>query len=879
MERLGLNEIRRRFLDFYASKDHYVGKSASLIPQNDKSILIINSGMAPLKAYFAGTETPPKKRMCTCQKCIRTGDIDNVGHTARHGTFFEMLGNFSFGDYFKKESLTWGVEFLTQHLGFPLEKLWATVYLDDEEAINIWKSLGMDPAHIVRLGKEDNFWEIGLGPCGPDSEIFYDRGEAFGCGKPDCRPGCDCDRFLEIWNHVFTQFSKEEDGSYSNLAHPNIDTGMGLERMACVMQGTDSIFDVDTIKYILDGVVEKSGVTYHDGEKATDVSIRIITDHLRALTFMIADGIMPSNEGRGYVLRRLLRRAARHGRILGMQGSFLVELSNRVIAVSGEAYPELIEKKDYIQKIIQVEEDNFAATIDKGEEIIAGYIDELKQAGQTVLDGARAFKLYDTFGFPLELTEEILAENGFTADKDGFQKHMQAQKELARKNRKSNEDEGWDKQELELDVAKTVFTGYDRLLDTGKVLAIIVDGKSSESIGEDQKGLVITDQTPFYAEGGGQVCDKGFMSTVTEADDEKIFDAEVLKVEKKDGIFYHTIQVLANEIHVGDEVLLAVDPEKRYASARNHTATHLLQKALREVVGSHVEQAGSMVNENVLRFDFSHFEAVSAAHLEVVERLVNEAINNFLPVNTAEMTMEEAQKTGAMALFGEKYGATVRVVNAGDWSIELCGGTHVKNTGEIGAFKIVSEGGVASGVRRIEAVTGAGVLQTAKQAEALTAQVCETLKCNKTVLVDKARSMAEELKALKKELEELKKAAMGGEVDAMVANAKEINGVKLICKEFADFQIADLRNLSDDIKAAHQGIVMVFATVNGPKVTFLVSVTDDLLDKGYHAGNMIKQIAAACGGGGGGKADMAQAGAKDASKIKEAFEVAEALIK
>ncbi len=879
MERLGLNEIRRRFLDFYASKDHYVGKSASLIPQNDKSILIINSGMAPLKAYFAGTETPPKKRMCTCQKCIRTGDIDNVGHTARHGTFFEMLGNFSFGDYFKKESLTWGVEFLTQHLGFPLEKLWATVYLDDEEAINIWKSLGMDPAHIVRLGKEDNFWEIGLGPCGPDSEIFYDRGEAFGCGKPDCRPGCDCDRFLEIWNHVFTQFSKEEDGSYSNLAHPNIDTGMGLERMACVMQGTDSIFDVDTIKYILDGVVEKSGVTYHDGEKATDVSIRIITDHLRALTFMIADGIMPSNEGRGYVLRRLLRRAARHGRILGMQGSFLVELSNRVIAVSGEAYPELIEKKDYIQKIIQVEEDNFAATIDKGEEIIAGYIDELKQAGQTVLDGARAFKLYDTFGFPLELTEEILAENGFTADKDGFQKHMQAQKELARKNRKSNEDEGWDKQELELDVAKTVFTGYDRLLDTGKVLAIIVDGKSSESIGEDQKGLVITDQTPFYAEGGGQVCDKGFMSTVTEADDEKIFDAEVLKVEKKDGIFYHTIQVLANEIHVGDEVLLAVDPEKRYASARNHTATHLLQKALREVVGSHVEQAGSMVNENVLRFDFSHFEAVSAAQLEEVERLVNEAINNFLPVNTAEMTMEEAQKTGAMALFGEKYGATVRVVNAGDWSIELCGGTHVKNTGEIGAFKIVSEGGVASGVRRIEAVTGAGVLQTAKQAEALTAQVCETLKCNKTVLVDKARSMAEELKALKKELEELKKAAMGGEVDAMVANAKEINGVKLICKEFADFQIADLRNLSDDIKAAHQGIVMVFATVNGPKVTFLVSVTDDLLDKGYHAGNMIKQIAAACGGGGGGKADMAQAGAKDASKIKEAFEVAEALIK
>ena len=879
MERLGLNEIRRRFLDFYASKDHYVGKSASLIPRNDKSILIINSGMAPLKAYFAGTETPPKKRMCTCQKCIRTGDIDNVGHTARHGTFFEMLGNFSFGDYFKKESLSWGVEFLTQHLGFPLEKLWATVDLDVEVAINVWKSLGMNPDHIVRLGKEDNFWEIGLGPCGPDSEIFYDRGEEFGCGKPDCKPGCDCDRFLEIWNHVFTQFSKEEDGSYSNLAHPNIDTGMGLERMACVMQGTDSIFDVDTIKYILDGVVEKSGVTYHDGAEPTDVSIRIITDHLRAMTFMIADGIMPSNEGRGYVLRRLLRRAARHGRILGIEGSFLVALSNRVIEVSGEAYPELLEKKEYIQKIIQVEEDNFAATIDKGEEIIAGYIDDLKQTGKTVLDGASVFKLYDTFGFPLELTEEILAENGFTADKEGFQTHMQAQKELARKNRKSNEDEGWDKNELDLDIPKTVFTGYDTLLDTGKILAILADGKLTDSVSEGQKAVVLVDQTPFYAEGGGQVCDKGFMSTVTEADDEKIFDAEVIKVEKKDGIFYHTVMVLANSIHVGDEVLLTVDPEKRNAAARNHTATHLLQKALKEVVGNHVEQAGSMVNESMLRFDFSHFEAVTSEQLAKVEAIVNEMIDNFLPVTTAEMSLEEAQKTGAMALFGEKYGSTVRVVNAGDWSIELCGGTHVKNTGEIGAFKIISEGGVASGVRRIEAVTGAGVLQAAKQAENILGQVCEALKCNKTVLADKAKSMAEELKALKKELEEMKKAAMGGEADAMVAGAKQINGVKLICKEFADYQIADLRNLSDDIKAANKGIVMVFATVNGPKVTFLVSVTDDLLDKGYHAGNMIKQIAAACGGGGGGKADMAQAGAKDPSKIKDAFALAESLIK
>ena len=879
MEKLGLNEIRKRFLDFYESKDHYVGKSASLIPRNDKSILIINSGMAPLKAYFAGTETPPKKRMCTCQKCIRTGDIDNVGHTARHGTFFEMLGNFSFGDYFKKESLTWGLEFLTEHLGFPLDKLWATVYLDDEEAIGIWKSIGMNPDHIVRLGKEDNFWEIGLGPCGPDSEIFYDRGEDFGCGKPDCKPGCDCDRFIEIWNHVFTQFSKEEDGSYSNLAHPNIDTGMGLERMACVMQETDSIFDVDTIRYILNGVVEKSGVAYHDGAEPTDVSIRIITDHLRAMTFMIADGIMPSNEGRGYVLRRLLRRAARHGKTLGIKGSFLVELSNRVIEVSGEAYPELVEKKDYIQKIIQVEEDNFAATIDKGEEIIADYIEQLKKDGKTVLDGASAFKLYDTFGFPLELTEEILAENGFSADEEGFKEHMQAQKDLARKNRKSNEDEGWDQNELELDVQKTTFTGYDTLSDTSLVAAIIADGKLVDSVCEGQKAIVIVDQTPFYAEGGGQVCDKGFMSTVVECVEEKIFDAEVLKVEKKDGIYYHTIQVLSNEIKVGDEVLLAVDPEKRHCTERNHTATHLLQKALREVVGTHVEQAGSMVNENVLRFDFSHFEAVTPQQLKEVEEKVNEAINNFLPVSTEEMSMEDAQKTGAMALFGEKYGATVRVVNAGGWSVELCGGTHVKNTGEIGAFKIVSEGGVASGVRRIEAVTGTGVLTAANAAETTVAQVCEILKCNKNALADKAKSMAEELKSLKKEIEEMKKAAMGGEVDAMVAAAKEINGMRLITKEFSEYTINDLRNLSDDIKAAHKGIVMVFATVNGEKVTFLVSITDDLLEKGYHAGNMIKQIAAACGGGGGGKADMAQAGAKDSSKINDAFVVAESLIK
>ncbi len=871
MEKLGLNEIRSRFLKFYESKDHYVGKSASLIPRNDKSILIINSGMAPLKPYFAGTETPPKKRMCTCQKCIRTGDIDNVGHTARHGTFFEMLGNFSFGDYFKKESIGWGVEFLTEHLGFPMEKLWATVYLDDEEAIKIWEDNGMDPSHIVRLGKEDNFWEIGLGPCGPDSEIFYDRGEEFGCGKPDCKPGCDCDRFMEIWNHVFTQFSREEDGSYSNLAHPNIDTGMGLERMACVMQDTMSIFDVDTIRYILNGVCEMSGVEYTDGAKDSDISIRIITDHIRAMTFMIADGIMPSNEGRGYVLRRIIRRAARHGRLLGIEGTFLKELSNRVIEVSGEAYPELVEKKDYIQKIIQVEEDNFNLTLDKGEEIIQEYIDEMVKAGSTVLDGAKAFKLYDTYGFPLELTEEILESKGFTADEEGFKVNMQEQKDRARANRKSSEEEGWDSNSVELDVPQTEFTGYTCLNDESEVLAIIKGESLSESVSEGEKAVIVFDHTPFYAESGGQVTDKGFMT----GDNAK---AEVLKVEKKDGIFYHTVKVLSGGIIKGAKLKMDVSRAKRFETARNHTATHLLQKALREIVGTHVEQAGSMVNENLLRFDFSHFEPLTKEQIREVEERVNEKINEFLPVNTTEMPIAEAQKLGAMALFGEKYGATVRVVNAGDWSIELCGGTHVHNTGEIGCFKIVSETGIASGVRRIEAVTGKGVLNIANSDDQIIDQMAELLKTNRKAVLDKAKSQVEEHKALKKELDDMKKQAMGSSVDDLLKNAKEINGIRLITAEFNDYNINDLRSLSDDIKKDNKGVCMVFAAVSGEKVTFLVSLTDDVVESGHHAGNMIKQIAKIAGGGGGGKADMAQAGGKDVTKVKDALAFAETLL-
>ena len=872
MEKLGLNEIRQMFRDFYVSKGHYPGKSASLIPQNDKSLLIINSGMAPLKNYFAGVETPPAKRMTTCQKCIRTGDIDNVGITSRHGTFFEMLGNFSFGDYFKEQSLEWGLEFIKDWLKIPFDKVWATVYEYDDEAVEIWKKLGMPEERIVRLGKDDNFWEIGLGPCGPCSEIYFDRGPEYGCGKPDCKPGCDCDRYLEFWNHVFTQFSKEEDGSYSNLEHPNIDTGMGLERMACIMQGVDSIFDIDTIRHILDGVVAKSGVEYKDGQAPTDVSIRIITDHLRSITFMIADGIMPSNEGRGYVLRRLLRRAARHGRLLGIQGPFLAELSNKVIEVSGEAYPELVEKKDYIQKLISVEEEKFASTIDQGEEIIRQYVEELKASGKTVLDGEKVFKLYDTFGFPLELTEEILAENGCTADTDGFAANMQKQKELARTSRKVGEDEAWKGSELDIDVPKTEFTGYEKLEDEGNVLVLINESGLVESVEEGQKVKIILDKTPFYAEGGGQVNDNGFMSTQNGV-------VSVEKVEKKDGVFYHIGTVVKGTLKTGDTILAHVDHIRRNKTARNHTATHLLQKALRTVLGTHVQQAGSMVNDKILRFDFSHFEAVTKEQLAEVEKIVNAVINEFMDVSCKEMSMEEAQAAGAMALFGEKYGNVVRVVNSGGWSIELCGGTHVRNTGEIGAFKILSEGGVASGVRRIEATTGTGVLEEAVKAEAIIEKACEPLKCNKNALADKVKATSEELKAVKKELEEIKKAAMGGEVDSMVANAKEINGIKLVTKEFADCSINDLRSLSDDIKAAHKGIVMVFAAVNGEKVTFLVSITDDLLEKGLHAGNMIKQIAAACGGGGGGKADMAQAGAKDATKINDAFAVAENLLK
>ena len=876
MKFMGVNEIREKFLSFWESKGCLRHESYSLVPPaSDKSLLLIPAGMAPLKPYFAGTEEPPRHRMTTCQKCIRTNDIDNVGHTARHATYFEMLGNFSFGDYFKRESITWGWEFVTSEewLGIPKEKVWATVYENDEEAYNIWKDeIGMPAERIVKLGKDDNFWEIGTGPCGPCSEIYYDRGPEYGCGSPDCKPGCDCDRYMEFWNHVFTQFDRQEDGSYLELEHKNIDTGMGLERMACIMQGVDSIYNVDTMQAILQEVCRLAGIKYTGGTQKTDVSIRIITDHIRSVSFMICDGILPSNEGRGYILRRLLRRAARHGRLLGIKGAFLKELCEKVFETSGDAYPDLIERKDYIKKIIGIEEDKFATTIDKGSDILEGYIAEAKKNGNSKLSGQQVFTLYDTYGFPIELTEEIAGDADCTIDSDGFKACMDAQKAQARAARKDEENEGWlDETVMYKDYPQTDFVGYESLCDEAKVIGIVRGMTALKSAGEGEEVRIVLDKTPFYGEGGGQVGDTGLFQT-------EGFKAVVTNTTKVNGVYVHHIKVEAGEIAVGNTLTACVDIERRHAIARNHTATHLLQKALRTVLGDHVEQAGSLVTEDGLRFDFTHFEAISKEDLAAVEDIVNNEILKFSDVDTKVLPIEEAKKLGAMMLFGEKYGNEVRVVNVPDFSMEFCGGTHVANIGQIGSIKITSESGVAAGVRRIEAVTGSVVKNMLVKEEVLIGQVSETLKTTPANLAKRAEALNEELKALKKELEELKKANMSSGLDDMIKSADEINGAKLITKQFDGASIDDLRNLSDDIKKNYASVVMVFAAINGPKTTLMVSVTDDLLDKGYHAGNMIKQIAAVCGGGGGGKADMAQAGAKDASKLPEAFALARQLM-
>lgn len=869
MEKIGLNELRDMFRDFFVSKGHYAGGSASLIPRNDKSLLIINSGMAPLKPYFAGLETPPAKRMTTCQKCIRTNDIENVGKTARHGTFFEMLGNFSFGDYFKEESLNWGWEFITEWLHMPEDKLWATVYEEDDQAVEIWKKIGMPEERIVKLGKDDNFWEIGLGPCGPCSEIYYDRGPEYGCGSPDCKPGCECDRYMEFWNHVFTQFSREEDGSYSDLEHKNIDTGMGLERLACIMQGVDSIYDVDTVRHILEAITAMAGVEYQAGNNKVDVSVRIITDHLRSMVFMIGDGVLPSNEGRGYILRRIIRRAARHGRLLGInEENFLTELSNKVIEISGGAYPELVEKKDYIQKIIRIEEEQFAKTLDKGVSILDDYIEDLKSQGKSELDGERAFKLYDTYGFPVEVTQEILEENGMTVDMDGYTANMEKQKEMARAGQRNTDEDAWRDASEYSNLDATEFVGYDNTEADATVLYV-------GDYDKDRK-FVIFDRTPFYATSGGQLHDCGSVCCNGE-------EVHVEQVEKENGIFLHIVSAddsgAAHTFKKGDKAHLSICTIRRNKTSRGHSATHLLQQALKDVLGDHVMQAGSYVDNEYLRFDFNHFQAVTAEEIKQVEDIVNRKIDSFLPIKMEEMPIEEAKKLGAMAIFGEKYGDVVRVVSMGDYSIEFCGGTHLANTGLIGGVKITAEYGVASGVRRIEAVTGTNVIKYLEGKQAIIDEVSSVLKSNENDLARRAHQIVADNKELENTIKSLKSDEISGALDDIIASAEKIGDVSLITRKFEDTDAEQLRNITDAIKGKMDGVVIVLAAVNDGKLMFISSVSDDLVGKGYHAGKIIKEVAAVCGGGGGGKANMAQAGAKDASKIDDAFAKAAELLK
>ena len=875
MEKLGLNTLREMFLSYFEKQGHYRRESFSLIPEDDPSLLLIGAGMAPLKPYFAGLKTPPSKRMTTCQKCIRTGDIDNVGYTDRHGTFFEMLGNFSFCDYFKKEAITWGWDFATNVLKMPEEKLWVTIYENDEEAFDLWHNMiGLPEEKIVRLGKEDNFWEIGTGgPCGPCSEIYFDRGEEHGCGKPDCKPGCECDRYVEFWNLVFTQFNKEEDGTYTDLPHPNIDTGLGLERLACIMQETSCIFDVDTIRSVLSQVENVSGVEYKDGTVPADVSLRIITDHLRSMTFMISDNILPGNEGRDYVLRRLIRRAALHGRKLGITEPFLSDLCDRVIDESGRAYPILEKRRIMIKRVVRSEEEKFAATIDKGMNIIDEYIADMVISGSKVLDGAKAFKLHDTYGFPIDLTKEIMAEKGYEVDEDGFAAEMQRQKELSRTEQEM-EGAGWKSDDREFAVTEaTEFTGYETLSQRAVLKHILTDNYEElhDAAREDQC-IFVLDKTPFYAESGGQVSDAGYIYN------ENGGVARVDDVKKYNAVYAHSVTILRGGFEAGDPVDAMVEAPVRNMTAANHSATHMLHTALRDVLGDHGKQSGSHVGRHSLRFDFSHYEAMTPEEITEVEEIVNDKIRHFLPVNTKVMDIEDAKKEGAMALFDEKYGDKVRVVSIGDFSREFCGGTHVSNTGQIGALKILSESGIASGVRRIEAITGQSILADYKREQQIISDTAAALKADKNLLAEKASALTEEVKELRKEIAQIKAAEMSKDADSFLDEAKEINGVRLVTKQFEDYDINDLRNLSDNVKASNKNVAMVFASVSGGKVTFLVSLTDDLVEKGMHAGKMIKEIAKAAGGGGGGKADMAQAGAKDPSKVADAFAKAEELI-
>ena len=875
MKKMGCNEIRTAFSDFFESKEHYIGKSSSLIPKNDKSLLLINSGMAPIKNYFSGVEVPPKNRMSTVQKCIRTGDIENVGKTARHGTFFEMMGNFSFGDYFKEDAIKWAWEFVTEHLHIPEEKIWATVYLDDDEAHDLWlKYTSIPEERIVRLGKDDNFWEIGLGPCGPCSEMYYDRGPEYGCGSPDCKPGCDCDRYLEFWNLVFSQFDRQEDGSYPPLEHKNIDTGMGLERMGCIMQGVDNIFEVDTIRAIIDEIEKISGVKYgEDHDK--DVSIRIITDHIRATSFMIADGILPSNEGRGYVLRRLLRRAARHGKLLGIKEDYLYNLFDVVKEVSGEAYPELVEKEGYIKKVIKIEEEKFNETIDQGSEILNSYIEELKANNQNVLAGEKVFKLYDTYGFPMDLTKEILEEVGFDLDEDGFNEEMDKQRERARRARGNMEGESWKEDPLsalDSSIAST-FEGYNYLTTVGKVTALVKDDEVVDTIKEGDEAIVVLDKTTFYAEGGGQVGDKGILEN-----ENAVF--EVINTKKgANNTIKHIGIVKKGSINTQDELKSLVNRELRMASARNHSATHLLHKALKETLGEHVNQAGSLVTPDRLRFDITHFEPISKEELEIVERKVNDVILQALDINCEVMGINEAKDKGAMALFGEKYGDEVRVVTMGDYSMELCGGTHLTNTSQVGLFKILSEGGVAAGVRRIEAITGRSVYEYLNSRDELIEEACTALKTKEDNLVNRAHSLVEENKSLSKELHDAKAKLSLQSADKVMDSKVEVNGVNLVTAKFEGMDMNSLKEMADNLREKLQSGVVAISNVSDSKVNFVVTATKDVVEKGIHSGNIVKEIAKIAGGKGGGRPNMAQAGAPDATKIDEALSYASEVIK
>ena len=879
MKPYGVNELRRMYLEFFESKEHLAMKSFSLVPHNDNSLLLINAGMAPLKPYFTGLEVPPRKRVTTCQKCVRTGDIENVGKTARHLTFFEMLGNFSFGDYFKKEAIEWSWEFLTQVIGMEPERLYPSIYFEDDEAFEIWnKVIGVPAEKITRFyrdenGKCDNFWEHGAGPCGPCSEIYYDRGKKYGCDDPNCKVGCECDRFMEVWNNVFTQFNGDGNGNYEELANKNIDTGMGLERLAAVVQDVNSVFDIDTMKAIRDRICEIAGVTYQTDE-VKDISIRLITDHIRSSTFLISDGVMPSNEGRGYVLRRLIRRAARHGRLLGIKEQFLANLSQTVIAESKDGYPELEEKKAFILNVLTQEESKFDKTIDQGLAILSEMTEEMKKEGKTQLSGEEAFKLYDTYGFPLDLTEEILAESNFTLDEEGFKAAMQKQREKARSARKVSNYSGTDAtvyDEIDPSVT-TAFVGYDRMSHSSKVMVLTSETEITEALSDGQTGTIIVEETPFYATMGGQNADIG---VITGPEGEFAVKDTVKLLGGKVG---HVGQITRGMIKTGDMVQLQVADETRKDTCKNHSATHLLHKALREVLGTHVEQAGSFVDDKRLRFDFSHFTAMTKEELQKVEDMVNEMIEANLSVVTREMSIEDAKKEGAMALFGEKYSQKVRVVSMGDFSIELCGGTHVSNTGVIGSFKIVAENGVAAGVRRIEAITGKGVTAYYKEMEKGLEQAAKLLKTTPLKVSEKIEHLLAELKALSSENESMKSKLAKDALGDVMDQVKEVKGVKLLATSVNGVDMNGLRELGDQLKEKlGEGVVVLASDCDG-KVNLMAMATEAALKAGAHAGNLIKQIAPIVGGGGGGRPNMAQAGGKNPAGISEAMEKAASVL-